>query len=315
MRRVSLRQLRAFSEAARTQSFARAASALHVTQPAVSMQIRELESAVGLPLFERSGRAVRLTTSGEYFLVYTRRILATLKEAEDTIARLRGLKGGRVSIGMVGTAEHFLPRLLASFRSEHPAIETRLTVGNREQLVRALHDNEVDLAVMGRAPRELAARSEPFAMHPLAIIAPAGHPLSRGRRLSPDAVKDEPFIVREAGSGTRAAMEEFFTAHQLAPPVTMEMSGNETIKQAVRAGMGLAFLSLHTVANELKRGELCAPDIRGLPLVRRWHIVGLTARPLSPAVEAFRYFVLEEGEKLLAGLFGKAGAGNMPAHA
>ena len=308
MRRVSLRQLRLFVEAARQQSFARAAQALHVTQPAVSMQIRELEDAVGLPLFERSGRSVRLTTTGEYFLVYARRIFATLKEAEDTIARLRGLKGGRVVIGMVGTAEHFLPRLLARFRSEHPAVETRLQVGNREQLVRALHGNEVDLAVMGRAPRELAARAEPFAAHPLAVIAAADHPLAGRRNLAPAAIGNEPFIVREAGSGTRAAMEEFFEAHQLAPPAIMEMSGNETIKQAVQAGMGLAFLSLHTVASELARGELCALDIRGLPLMRRWHIISLQSRPLAPAVEAFRYFVLEEGERLLAELFGPRGA-------
>jgi LysR family transcriptional regulator, low CO2-responsive transcriptional regulator len=308
MRRVSLRQLRSFVEAARQQSFARAAQALHVTQPAVSMQIRELEDAVGLPLFERSGRAVRLTTTGEYFLVYARRIFATLKEAEDTIARLRGLKGGRVVIGMVGTAEHFLPRLLAKFRGEHPGVETRLQVGNREQLVRALHGNEVDLAVMGRAPRELAARSEPFAAHPLAVIAPADHPLAGRNDLLPTAIGNEPFIVREPGSGTRTAMEEFFEAHQLAPPVIMEMSGNETIKQAVQAGMGLAFLSLHTVASELARGELCVLDIRGLPLMRRWHIISLQARPLAPAVEAFRYFVLEEGERLLAGLFGARAA-------
>ena len=303
MRRVSLRQLRAFAEVARTQSFARAASALHVTQPAISMQVRELEDAVGLPLLERHGRGARLTTGGEYFLVYAKRVFATLKEAEDAMARLRGLKGGRVTIGMVGTAEHFLPRLLARFRAEHPGIEIRLTAGNREQLVQALQHNEIDLAVMGRAPRELAARAEPFAAHPLAVVAAPSHPLARKRRLAPAALRDQPFIVREAGSGTRAAMEEFFAAHDLAPPVIMEMTGNETIKQAVQADMGLAFLSLHTVARELKRRELVALDVRGLPLMRRWHIVNLQARTLAPAAEAFRYFVLEEGEKLLASLF------------
>lgn len=307
MRRVTLRQLRSFVEVARHHSFARAAAALHVTQPAISMQIRELEGAVGLPLLERSGKAVRLTTSGEYFLVYAKRVFATLKEAEDTIARLRGLKGGRVVIGMVGTAEHFVPRLLARFSKEHPGVEIRLQAGNREQLVRALQGNEVDLAVMGRAPQELAARSEPFAAHPLAIVAAPTHPLARKRRLPPAAVAQEPFIVREAGSGTRAAMEQFFAEHRLAPPVIMEMSGNETIKQAVLAGMGLAFLSLHTVARELARKELRVLDIEGLPLVRRWHIVSQQARTLSPAAEAFRYFVLEEGERLLARLFGKSG--------
>jgi DNA-binding transcriptional LysR family regulator len=304
MKRVSLRQLAAFVEVARQGSFARAAAALHLTQPAISMQIRELESAVGLPLFERSRRAVRLTTTGEYFLVYVKRVFATLKEAEDAIASLRGLKGGRVVIGMVGTAEHFLPRLLASFSKEHPGIEIRLQVGNREQLGRALHDNDVDLAVMGRAPQELAARAEPFAAHPLAVVASAAHPLARKRGLAPSVLKDQAFIVREPGSGTRAAMEQFFEEHGLAPPAIMELTGNETIKQAVLADMGLGFLSLHTVAQELASKRLRVLDIKGLPLMRRWHIVSLQARPLSPAAEAFRYFVLEEGERLLAGLFG-----------
>lgn len=305
MRALTLRQLRSFVEVARAQGVGRAAQALHLTQPAISMQLRDLERVVGLPLFERDGRALRLTTTGEYFLVYARRILATLKEAEDTIARLRGLKGGRVVIGMVSTADHFLPRLLARFRSEHSGIEIRLQLGNREQLVQALHANEVDLAVMGRPPAELGARAEPFAAHPLGVVAAPSHPLAHKKHVPPEALAQEPFIVREPGSGTRAAMEEFFAAHRLAPPAIMQMTSNETIKQAVLADMGLAFLSLHTVANELAARQLRALDVEGLPLVRRWHLVNLQARALSPAAEAFRYFVLEEGEKLIAGLFGR----------
>jgi DNA-binding transcriptional LysR family regulator len=303
LRALSLRQLRSFVEVSRAQSVGRAAQELHLTQPAVSMQIRDLEAAVGLPLFERMGRGLHLTTTGEYFLVYARRILATLKEAEDTIARLRGLKGGRVVIGMVSTADHFLPRLLARFRGEHPGIEIRLQLGNREQLVQALHANEVDLAVMGRPPAELGARAEPFAAHPLGVVASLSHPLARKRGLLPAVLAQEPFIVREPGSGTRAAMEEFFAAHHLAPQAIMQMSSNETIKQAVLADMGLAFLSLHTVAQELASRQLRALDVEGLPLMRRWHIVSQQARALSPAAEAFRYFVLEEGERLLSTLF------------
>jgi len=305
MRTPSLRQLRAFVEVARASGVGRAAAVLHLTQPAVSMQIRDLEVAVGLPLFERAGKGMRLTTTGEYLLVYARRIFATLKEAEDTIARLRGLEGGRVVIGMVSTADHFLPRLLARFRTEHPGIEIRLQLGNREQLVQALHGNEVDLAVMGRAPHEMAARAEPFAAHPLGVVASAAHPLARRRGLPPAALAQEPFIVREPGSGTRAAMEQFFAAHHLAPPAIMQMTSNETIKQAVLADMALAFLSLHTVGQELAANQLSVLDVEGLPLMRRWHIVHLPARPLSPAAEAFRYFVLEEGERALAALFGK----------
>jgi LysR family transcriptional regulator, low CO2-responsive transcriptional regulator len=307
MKNLSLRQLRAFIEVARQQSFARAAAALHVTQPAVSMQVRDLEAEVGLPLLDRSGRTVRLTTSGEYFLAYARRIFATLKEAEDTLARLRGLKGGRITIGLVGTAEHFLPRLLARFRQAHPDVEIRLQLGNRGQLGRALLDNEVDLAVMGRAPPELPARAEPFAANPLAVVAAPTHPLARRRRLPPSALADQPFIVREVGSGTRAAMEQFFAEHHVSPPAIMEMSSNETIKQAVLADMGLAFLSLHTVAQELALKQLRVLDVQGLPLLRRWHILHLPARALSPAAEAFRQFVLQDGERLMVRQLGRLG--------
>jgi DNA-binding transcriptional LysR family regulator len=212
-----------------------------------------------------------------------------------------------MTIGMVSTAEYFLPRLLARFRSEHPAVEMRLSVGsNREQLVRQLRDNDVDLAVMGRPPRELDARAEPFAAHPLAIVAAPAHPLARRRKIAPKALESEAFIVREPGSGTRAAMEQFFRDMRIAPALAMEMSSNETIKQAVIANMGLAFVSLHTVALELSVGQLAVLDVPGLPLVRRWHIVNIQAKPLSPAAEAFRYFVLEQGEGLLAEQFGKS---------
>jgi DNA-binding transcriptional LysR family regulator len=159
---------------------------------------------------------------------------------------------------------------------------------------------------MGRPPRELDARAEPFAAHPLAIIAAPEHPLARRRRIAPKTLEGEPFIVREPGSGTRAAMEQFFRDQRIAPAAAMEMASNETIKQAVIANMGLAFVSLHTVALELAAGQLVVLKVPGLPLVRRWHIVNIQAKPLSPAAEAFRYFVLEQGERLLAEQFGKS---------
>jgi DNA-binding transcriptional LysR family regulator len=306
MRAVTLRQLAVFASVARHSSFARAAEELHLTQPAISMQIKELEAAVELPLFERSGRAVRLTMPGEYLLVYARRMLATLKEAGDAMAKLRKVQGGRITIGMLSTAEYFLPRLIARFRAQHPAVEMRLAVGNREELSRMLHDNEVDLAVMGSPPRELDTRAEPFAAHPLGVIASPEHPLARRREIPPKALDGEPFILREPGSGTRAAMERFFREHHVAPAPIMEMTSNETIKQAVIANMGLAFVSLHTVALELSVGQLVSLDVAGLPLVRRWHILHVRAKALSPAAEAFRYFVLDEGERLLAEQYGKS---------
>jgi DNA-binding transcriptional LysR family regulator len=313
MRGATLKQIRAFCAAARHRSFTKAAEELHLTPPAVTMQIKELETAVGLPLFDRGSRTAALTMSGEYFLVYARRLLATLKEAEDAMARLRGAETGRITIGMVSTAKYFLPRLLARFREEHRGVEMRLSVGNREQLVRQLHDNEVDLVVMGRPPRELDTRAEAFAAHPLGVVAAPEHPLARQREIQPSMLADQEFIVREPGSGTRAAMEHFFREQRLAPPQVMEMTSNETIKQAVIANMALAFLSLHTCGLELGTGQLVALDIVGLPIVRRWHIVNLRGKPQSPAAEALRYFVLDQGEALLAGQFSTVVPASAPA--
>jgi DNA-binding transcriptional LysR family regulator len=306
MKNVTLRQLRVFAAAAKSLSFGKAAEELHLTPPAVSMQIRELEAQVGLPLFDRTGRQVALTVTGEYLLVYVRKILATLKDAEDAIARFRGLQGGRLVIGMVSTAKYFLPRLLAQFREDHPEVEIRLVVsGNREQLVAAMQRNEVDLAVMGRPPREIATRAEPFAAHPHVIVTPPDHALATTMGHVPaQALANFPFIVREPGSGTRAAMEKYFADHRIEPRIAMEMASNESIKQAVMAGLGIAFLSLHTIGLELKSGLLATPDVEGLPIVRRWYVVNNLAKVLSPAAEAFRYFVLERGESFLAKEFG-----------
>jgi LysR family transcriptional regulator, low CO2-responsive transcriptional regulator len=306
MRGATLKQLRAFAAAARHGSLARAAEELHLTPPAVTMQIKELEAAVGLPLFDRSGKAIQLTTTGEYLLVYVRRLLATLKDADDAMARLRGGESGRIAIGMVSTAKYFLPRLLARFRAQHPGVQMTMTVGNREQLVAQLRDNEVDLAVMGTPPRELATRAAAFAAHPLAVVAAPEHPLAAQREVSAAALAPEPFIVREPGSGTRAAMEYYFREQRIAPPRVMEMASNETIKQAVIADMGLAFLSLHTCGLEIETGQLVVLDVAGLPVMRRWHIVHLQGRTLSPAAEALRYFVMEHGEALLAAQFARA---------
>ncbi len=304
MLNVSIRQLRVFVAAAKYGSFARAAEEMHISPPAVSMQISDLESSLGLPLFDRVGRSATLTMTGEYFLVHARRILGSLREAEDTIARFRGLKGGRLTIGMVSTAKYFVPRLLARFRSEHPAVDLRLSVGNRESLVESLTRGEVDLAIMGRPPKELATRAEPFAAHPYVIVSSPNHPLAQQEHVPAAALASQPFIVREPTSGTRASMTQFFRDHQIDPLQVMEMPSNETIKQAVIADMGLAFLSLHTLGLELQFGLLRILPVEDLPLMRRWFLIHPQAKTLSPAAESFRYFVLEQGERLLAAQFG-----------
>lgn len=304
MKNATFRQLRVFSEAARHASFAEAARALHLSPPAVSMQIKELEAHVGLPLFEREGRKVRLSTAGEYVLVYARRILSGLKDAEDAVARLRNLQAGRLNIGMVSTAKYFLPRLLARFRQAHPGVEIRLAVGNREQLVKMLQAGEVDIAVMGRAPKELATRAESFAAHPHVFIAPPDHPLAQQQALPPQQLQHWPFISREAGSGTRAALERYLQEQQLTLDVTMETSSNETIKQAVMAGMGISFVSLHTIGLEVGHGLLRVLSVQGSPVVRAWNSVHPLSKLLSPAAQAFRDFMLTQGARHLAEQFG-----------
>jgi LysR family transcriptional regulator, low CO2-responsive transcriptional regulator len=300
MKNITFRQIRVFTEVARRLSFVRAAEALHLTPPAVTMQVKELEASLGLPLFDRQGRSVSLTTTGEYFLVYARRLLSTLKDAEDAMARFKRVETGVLNIGLVSTAKYFVPRLLARFREEHTGVEARLQVaGNREQLVALLHAGEVDLAIMGRPPKELATRSEPFAAHPLVFVGPPGHPLVAAEHVDPEALANHPFIVREEGSGTRKAMEDFFRAQHVAPHIAMEMSSNETIKQAVMAGMGLSFLSLHTIGLEMRHGLIDIVEVEGTPIMRTWNLVHLLSKLLSPAAEAFRYFILEQGETYL----------------
>ena len=305
MKNVTVRQMRVFSEVARHLSFARAAAALHITAPAVTMQVKEFESQIGLPLFDRRGRQVQLTTVGEYMLADVQRVLAVLKDAEDTLARFKGLTGGQLVIGMVSTAEYFVPRLLAHFRAEHPSVDLRLKLANREQLVQLLHRAEVDLAIMGRPPRELATRAEPFAMHPHVLIAAPDHPFTRMEEVPVRALASEPFIVREAGSGTRASLEDYAREQRLDLRFAMEMSSNESIKQAVMAGMGISFLSLHTIGLELEHGLIAILDVEGTPIVRAWNVVHTLSKMLSPSAEAFRYFMLEHAEQYLADRYGR----------
>ncbi|MDE3011560.1 MAG: LysR family transcriptional regulator [Pseudomonadota bacterium] len=297
---ITFRQLRVFVEVARQGSMARAAATLHLTPPAVSMQVKEIETQVGLQLFDRNGRSVRLSTAGEYFVVHARRMLADLREAENAMARFSGLEQGLLTIGMLSTAKYFVPRLLARFNADHPGIEVRLrVVGNREQLVQEMHAGEIDLSVMGRPPRELETRAESFAAHPLVFIAPPEHPLLAFASVQAEQLQNFPFIVREPGSGTRTTLEAFFAEQRVVPRVSMEMSSNETIKQAVMAGLGLSFLSLHTVGLELRSQLLALLPVAGTPVMRTWYAVHLQSKVQSPAAEAFRAFLLAHGEAYL----------------
>jgi len=304
MKNTTIRQLRIFVAVARHLSFARAAEELCLTPPAVTMQIRDLEECVGLPLFDRAGRTVSLTVAGEYLLVHARKVLAVLKDAEDMVAQFKRVETGRLVIGMVSTAQYFLPPLLARFCAEHPGVEVSLAVGNRQTLVEQMQRNDVDLAIMGRPPGEIATRAEPFAVHPLVMVAAPDNPLAHEEHVPARALAAYGFIGREHGSGTRAALEEYFRDHGITPRIAMEMSSNETIKQAVMANMGVSLLSLHTIGLELSTGNIAVLEAEGTPMLRRWYVVNNLSKVLSPPAEAFRYFVLEHAEQFLAEKFG-----------
>ncbi|KFB66416.1 LysR family transcriptional regulator [Candidatus Accumulibacter vicinus] len=293
MRSATIRQLQIFSVAASHLSFARAAEKLHLTHAAISLQIKQLEEVSGTLLFERIGKRVFLTEAGEILLSHTRQILQSLKEADEALLALKGLKGGRIAVAVTSTAEYFAPELLAEFRKTQADVRIRMLIDNRDTVSRLLAGNEVDLAIMGRPPDELDAVAVAFAPHPLVIIASAAHPLSRLPSVAVEDLVDEMLIVRESGSGTRSAMEEFFLERSVKPRIGMEMGSNEAIKQAVVAGLGISFISQHTLGLELKAERLSILKVEGTPVMRRWHIVRHKSKHLTPALAAFWDFVVE----------------------
>jgi DNA-binding transcriptional LysR family regulator len=299
MRPYTLKQLQTFLEVARQLSVSKAAERLFVTQPAVSMQLRQLEEAFGVPLFEPVGRNIGLTHAGEAFQTYAIAAMGQLKDLEALMAEHVGLKKGRIDLAVVSTAKYFVPMLLVRFGKLFQDIDIQLKIDNRENILGLLARNEADLVVMGRAPVNLDCEATAFATNPLAIVSAPDHILVRRKQLPFSALGEHRFVVREEGSGTRAAMERLFAQHQTPLNVVMEMPSNETIKQAVMAGMGLSFLSLRTVRHELASGHMALVDIEGLPMVGHWYVTHMRLKKLSPAARAFKEFLIEQGSALM----------------
>ena len=298
VRNVTLKHLRVLSAVTKMGSMAGAARRLNVTPPAITVQIQQLEQSVGLPLVERIGDKTTPTEAGQIMLRTAHRIEALLAECAGEIAQLKGVEGGRVSVGVVSTAKYFAPKALAAFRQKHPGVDVRLAVGNRQETIRALRDLELDLAIMGRPPENLDLESTVLGGHPHIIVAPAGHALT-GRKLTIADLAQETFFVRESGSGTRLLMERMFEQAGFNPIVGMEIGSNETIKQAVIAGLGIAFISAHTVAIEIADGRLTMLDVAGLPIVRDWFAVRLSDKAVMPAGQAMWSFLSAEGKEFL----------------
>lgn len=308
----TLRQLRTFAAVAKHGSFSAAAAALHITQPAVSMQVRELETHCGIALHERVGRRIELTEAGREVAACGAAIDDQLRQTEERIAQMLGLVSGVLSLDAVSTAKYFAPALLAAFQQAFPAITVRFSVGNREEIVRRLAQNECDLVIMGRPPGAIDVHAEPFSPHPLVFVAASTHPLVKRRRVRLQQLVDEKLLIRETGSGTRAAMEELFASKGLSYTASMEVSSNETIKQAVIAGMGIAFLSAHTLGSELQTRRLRIIDTVGLPVMREWHVVHRANKRLSPIAAAFLEFLLDQGDGIISATVAHGGAQKNP---
>ncbi len=295
---VTLRQLRVFEAVARHLSYTKASRELHLSQPAVSMQIRQLEDDIGISLFEKIGRKVGLTEAGRELFDYSRSISRSLQEMEEVLESLKGVSRGRLNIAVASTVNYFAPRLLAVFHQRFPGINLKLDVTNRESLVRALEANSLDMVLMGLPPDEVDVESEAFMDNPLVVVAPPAHPLVGEKQIPLTRLSNEVFVMREAGSGTRIAMERFFAEHGISPRHGMQMTRNEAIKQAVRAGLGLSVVSLHTIELELETRRLVILDVEGFPIERQWHLVYRRGKRLSPPARAFRDFVVTEARSL-----------------
>lgn len=300
MKHATLRQLKVFEAVARHLSYSRAAEELHLTQPAVSTQVRTLEGHVGLPLFEQFGKKVYLTPGGAELLYFSRAIIAQFRDAEEALAQFKGVEGGRLNVAVISAGDYFLPRLLVEFARRHPGVKLNLTVHNRAELLGQLANNLTDLAIVVRPPHDSDTVNASFAPHPYVIVAAPEHPLAGRRAIPMDVLLREPFVVREKGSDTWNSMEDGFGEHLRHLNVAMEIRSTETIKQAVIAGMGVGFLSAHTIGLELQAGSLVVLDVVNFPVMLNWYVVHRQHKRLPPVAQAFKNFLLSDGAALIA---------------
>lgn len=299
LRSLTLKQLRALAAVVDTGAVSAAARRLEVTPPAVTMQVQLLEAAVDLPLLDRSGDRFRPTDAGREVVEAVARIEAALKDCLAALEAMKGLDGGRVSVAIVSTAKYFAPMALGAFSRAHPRIDLSLTVGNREEVIGLLRSDKVDVAIMGRPPEDLDNVCAVIGDHPHVVIASPDHELAGRRSIDLSELSGKTFLMRERGSGTRMLMERLFARDGVEPKLGMEIGSNETIKQAVIAGLGLAFISAHTVAAEIADRRLVTLDVVGLPALRQWHVVRRAAKRLTPPAAAMAAFLSERGAEFL----------------
>jgi len=296
---VTFRQLRLLESVARNSSFTRASEELHLTQPAVSTQIKQLEQEVGMPLFEQMGKKIYLTEAGKQVYSFSRGIAQQFRDIESVLDDMKGVKRGNLSLSVTSTGKYFAPYLLAEFIKHHVGVQVHLEVTNREELVTQLQENIPDMAIMGTPPDNLELTAQAFMQNPLVIIARPDHPLAKASRIPLDRLVEENFILRERGSGTRNAVERFFMERGVKLNTSMEMSRNEAIKHAVMAGLGLGIVSLHTLEFELALNRIAILSVEGFPVMKEWYLVYRSGKRMSPIAQAFHDFVLSEANRVV----------------
>jgi DNA-binding transcriptional LysR family regulator len=285
---LTLRQLTLFEAVARHLSFTRAAEELHLSQPAVSMQVRQLEDAAGLPLFEKLGKRIHLTEAGREMYNYCRHIGEQLRELDEVMSALKGVRRGHLRLSVATTANSFATRILGAFAQRYPESTYSLDVTNRKALLDQLAENQTDIVIMGKPPEGLDLEVQAFMENPLVVIARPDHPLVAEPGPIPlERIQSETFVVRESESGTRIAMERFFRERGMQLRTGIETTSNSAIKNAVEAGLGLGIVSIHTLGLELKAGALVVLDVEGFPILRHWHVVYRQGKRLPPIAQAF----------------------------
>lgn len=295
---ATLHQLKVFEATARHGSFTRAAEELFLTQPTVSMQVKQLTKAVGLPLFEQVGKRLYLTDAGRELFSTCQEIFTQLDQLEMKVADMKGMKQGHLRLAVITTTKYFMPRLLGPFCQLYPGIDVSLTVTNHEGVIERLANNQDDLYVMSQLPEHLEIKAHPFLDNPLVVMAPRSHPLVKEKNISLKRLAEEVFIMREPGSGTRRAFQAMLDEQNLSVKVRLELGSNEAIKQAIAGGLGLSVLSRHTLTLEGTGGEIAILDVEGFPIHREWYICYLAGKQLSVVASTFFDYLQQEAVKL-----------------
>ena len=298
MHRITLRQVHIFETVARYQSHTKAAATIHMTQPAVSMQMKQFEDSLGIKLIERHGKSITLTREAQDLRKYTGDIMQSYRALESYVDDIKGCEKGTLIISATTTANHFTSRILAAFSRQHPNVNLSLDVTNRKMILAQLEHNEPDQVIMGEPPEGMELDSEIFMNNPLVIIAPPDHPLRDKKHITLKEIFKEKFVSRESGSGTRKAIERHLKKYNVQCESGLEMTSNEALKHAVAAGFGLGVVSQHTLELELKSDYLCILNVESFPILRHWHLVTRKGKPISRIASQFRQFLLDECKKL-----------------